>query len=116
MSKGISEEERDIIFQDCEVNWDNKSVVYWAGMHFGMFEKKEFLISAKFLGFDFETKLDRVNYEQMSDESEKEVRITFVKKTPGNVMNQVVASLSPPGPTLVPGDACLIFVCAKADF
>jgi len=81
VSKGISEEERDIICQSLYVDWDDKSVVYWFGDCRGEFNKKDFLISAKFLGFSFETQLDRVNYEQISNESGKAVRITLVKNS-----------------------------------
>ena len=115
VSKGISEEERDIICQSLYVDWEDWSVVYWFGDCRGGFDKKDFLINARFLGFIIETEWDRDNYEQISDESGKEVRITFVKKPPSDVMDQVVARLPLPGPKLVPGDACLIFVCAKAE-
>lgn len=114
VSKGISEEERDMIFQDSYVDWKDKSV-YWFGDSRGAFDTNKFLISTRFLGFSFRHEVDGVEYAEICFESGVPHNVMFVKKPPSNVMNQVVASLPPSGPTLVPGDACLYFVCAKSE-
>ena len=78
VSKGISKEERDVIFEGVMVDWSQGHTAHWYTFGWDYPDIDDILVPARFMGFRFESETDRGHYNTRDDGRMKDIML--VKK------------------------------------